>query len=288
MGMYDQNGYENRGGSRSPFGGRIIVAIVIALIGLFTYWSQQQVNPVTGERQHISLTPTEEIKLGLQTAPEMTHQMGGELPDSNPQVQEVRRLGQQILAKSPAQKAPWQFQFHVVNDNKTVNAFALPGGQIFITLGLFNKLQTEAQLAGVLSHEMGHVIERHSAEQMAQSQLGQILVSAVATGVSDRQDVAQGSAMIAQMANQMIQLRYSRKDESEADIWGIKLMVLAGFDPKAMIQVMEILKAEEGASGRSLEMFQTHPHPDLRIRQINAYLKEHPQPANLSQGRKLR
>lgn len=290
MGMYDQNGYGNRGGgdgNRGAFSGRLIMAIIIALIGLFTYWSQQQENPVTGERQHISLTPSEEIKLGLQTAPEMAHQMGGELPDSNPQVQEVRRLGQQIVAQSPAKKGPWQFQFHVVNDSKTVNAFALPGGQVFITLGLLNKLQTEAQLAGVLSHEMGHVIERHSAEQMAQSQLGQTLVGAVATGVSDRQDVAQSTAMIAQMANQMIQLRYSRKDESEADIWGIKLMVLAGFDPKAMIEVMEILKAEEG-SGHSMEMFQTHPHPDLRIATIKAYLKEHPQPANLSQGRKLR
>lgn len=275
MDMYDQNERGRRG-----IGGRIFVALIIALIALFMYMFNTQENPVTGERQHVSLTPVEEIKLGLDSAPEMAREMGGELPGSDPRLQEVRKIGQYIVDNTDAKKGPWKFQFHLLNDTRTINAFALPGGQVFITLGLYDKLKTEAQLAGVLSHEMGHVIERHSAQQMATSQLGQMLVVAVGTGASDSQDSARQAMMVASMVNQMFQLRYSRKDESQADIWGLKLMSQVGYNPRAMIEVMEILKAA-GAKGAPLQIFQTHPDPDQRIKDIEEYLKKHPQDEQL-------
>jgi predicted Zn-dependent protease len=163
-----------------------------------------------------------------------------------------------------------------------VNAFALPGGQIFITWGLLSKLETEAQLAGVLGHEIGHVIERHSAQQMAKNQLGQSLIVAVAAGSNQESH----SMMLASVVNQMIQMRYGRKDESQSDIWGLKLMEKAGFDPRAMVQVMEVLKEASGR-GQGIELFQSHPNPDLRIEQIKEYLKEHPPRPGLSEGRRL-
>lgn len=286
MGMYDQNERPS-GSSGSGLGARLLVAIVIALIAFFMYTSQVEENPLTGEKQHVSLTPKEEIMLGLESAPEMAYKMGGEVPDNNPHAIEVKRIGQYIVQNTDAKKGPWQFKFHLLGDPKTVNAFALPGGQIFITSGLYDKLQTEAQLAGVLSHEMGHVIERHTAQQMAKGQLGQMLVVAVgAAAQGDQYQTTNSPMMIAAMVNQMMQLRYSRKDESQADIWGLKLMTQVGFNPKAMIEVMEILKAVEGRGG-NLEMFQTHPDPDRRIQQIQAYLKEHPADANLSNGKPL-
>jgi len=257
------------------FKGRMIIAIAIAVIGLFMYMSQVEENPVTGERQHVAISPEQEIRLGLESAPAMSREMGGEVPASDPRSIEVQKIGEFIISHTAAAKSPWKFKFHLLADNKTVNAFALPGGQIFITVGLLDKLQTEAQLAGVLSHEIGHVIERHSAQQMAKNQLGQSLIVAVATGSSENQSVA-----VASVVNQMIQLRYGRQDESQADQWGLKLMEKAGFNPRAMIQVMEILKAA-GGNGRGIELFQTHPNPDLRIEQINAYLKEHPPAAGL-------
>jgi len=283
MGMDDQNGeFREKGG----FGSRFIVAIVMALVGIIMYMSQVEVNPITGEKQHVALSPSEEIRLGLESAPEMAHQMGGELPDTDPRTQLVRRIGNFIVDKTDAKKSPWKFKFHVLADSQTVNAFALPGGQIFITWGLLKKLETEAQLAGVLSHEMGHVIERHSAQQMAKNQLGGLLVTAVATGASDQQNSSNHALVIASVANQMIQLRYGRKDESQADIWGLKLMSQVGFNPQAMIAVMQILKAQDHGSG-TLEIFQTHPNPDLRIKQIAAYLQAHPPAANLSDGKRL-
>lgn len=261
---------------RSGFGGRLLIALAIAAIGFFMYMTQVQDNPITGERQHVTISPVQEIRLGLESAPEMARQMGGEISSSDPRAQKVQKMGDLIVSKTAAKNSPWKFQFHLLADDETINAFALPGGQVFITLGLYNKLQDEAQLAGVLSHEMGHVIERHAAQQMAKSQLGQMLVVAVGAGAgSDQYGSNNSAAMIASMINQMIQLRYSRKDESQADIWGIKLMRQTGYDPKAMIQVMEILKAAGGPQ-HSAEIFQTHPNPDLRIEQIKEYLKQHP------------
>ena len=123
--------------------------------------------------------------MGIQSAPEMAAKMRGEIPSSDPRAQEVQKIGQQIVLKSEAHKGPWHFRYHLLADPKTINAFALPGGQIFITLGLLNKLQTEAQLAGVLAHETGHVIQRHAAQQMAKGELGQIFVMATGIGISD-------------------------------------------------------------------------------------------------------
>lgn len=273
-----------RNESGNGIGGKWIIAIIIALAGWFMYISQVQENPITGEKQHVAISPDQEIRLGLESAPLMTKEMGGELPDTDPRVIEVRTLGQSIVDNTEAKKSPWKFKFHVLSDTKTVNAFALPGGQIFITLGLLDKLKTEAQLAGVLSHEMGHVIERHSAQQMAKTQLGDALVVAVGAAASNNQSMgANNSTIIAAVVNHMFQLRYSRKDESEADIWGLKLMSEVGYDPRAMIEVMEILKSS-GKQGHMPELFQTHPNPDLRIQQINDYLAKNPPKPNLKEG----
>src|SRR5947199_356069 len=123
----------------------------------------------------------------------------------------VSEVGRRIVERSDAARSPYvdNFHFHLLNDPRTINAFALPGGQVFITRGLFDRLKNEAQLAGVLGHEIGHVIERHSAQQMATGQLGQLLTTAVGVGASGGQDRGRTAAMAAAMANQMLTLKYS-------------------------------------------------------------------------------
>lgn len=286
MGVFDSDPNQRQGQGQG-IGVRLIIGIIIALIGWFMYANHVEENPVTGQKQHVSITPAEEIRLGLESAPAMSKEMGGELSSSDPHTIVVQKIGNYIVTHTLANKSPWKFQFHLLADTKTVNAFALPGGQIFITLGLFNQLQTEAQLAGVLSHEMGHVIERHTAEQMAKNQLGQALILAVgAAASSDNQ--SSSPYMIAAMVNQMMQLKYSRQDESEADEWGLKLMSQSGFTPLAMIEVMKILKSAGGGSGQTLEIFQTHPNPDLRIQQIQDYLSKNPPDPSLTEGKPLK
>lgn len=282
-------GYDSQNSGGSRIGGRLIMALIIALFGFFMYMSHTEENPITGEKQHIAISPEQEIKLGIQSAPEMAAEMGGEVPSNDPRAIEVQKIGNEIVSRSEAHKGPWQFHFHLLADPKTVNAFALPGGQIFITIGLLDLLQTEAQLAGVLGHEAGHVIQRHSAQQMAKSKLGQILVAATGVGLSDPNNPNRGreAAVIAGIVNQTIQLKYSRNDELEADQWGLLLMSQAGYTPKAMLEVMDILeKASPG--GHKPEMLLTHPYPENRKKQINEYLEKHPPSSNLTEGANLR
>lgn len=274
----------------SNFKGRLIMALLIAGVGWCMYMNQVEVNPVTGKKQHVAISPDQEIKLGLESAPQMSREMGGLLPATNSKSQEVEKMGQYIVSKGMDSNSPWKFKFHLLADTQNINAFALPGGQIFITLGLLDKLQTEAQLAGVLSHEIGHVIERHTAQQMATSQFGQMLVVAVGSAIGGGAGGASDPTQIANMVNQIIQLKYSREDESQADEWGLKLMEKAGFDPYAMIEVMKILKAASGGKGGEgvPQIFQTHPDPDLRIQQIQEYLKANPPKPGLTEGQNLR
>lgn len=284
MSPFDPNSNQRSSGN----GGfsRIIFALIIALLGWIMYMSHTEVNPVTQEKQHVAISPSQEIRLGLESAPQMAREMGGEVPASDPRAAEVQKIGNYLVAHTIAHNSPWKFQFHLLADPQTVNAFALPGGQVFITLGLYDKLQNEAQLAGVLGHEMGHVIERHSAEQMAKNQLGQSLIVAVGTAASSQSSNGNNMAAIAAFVNQAIQLRYSRKDESEADIWGLKLMSSAGFNPEAMLDVMKILKAaSRGNPG--IEIFQSHPNPDLRMKQIEAYVEKNKPASGLSEGERL-
>ncbi len=258
MSYGDDAGYQ--GGRRLPIG-RLIGALVIALIGVVMYMSQTQVNPVTGEKQHVAMSVDQEMALGLQAAPEMASKMGGDVdPGEDPRAALVDEVGRRLVRNSDARKSPYveNFHFHLLRDPKTINAFALPGGQVFITEGLLNRMDNEAQLAGVLGHEIGHVINRHSAQQMAKGQLGQLLTVAVGVGASDDRGGGRNAQMVAAMVNQMGQLHFSREDESEADHYGLHYMAEAGYDPTAMLDVMNILKeASKGASPP--EFLATHP-----------------------------
>jgi predicted Zn-dependent protease len=282
--------------SRRRFGGRargrLVLAIVIALVGIISYYAKTEKNPVTGENQRIGMSVEQEKAMGLAAAPKMASDMGGvEDPAASAEAQFVAQVGKRIVQSSDASKSPYigNFHFYLLKDPQVINAFALPGGQVFITRGLYEKLQNEAQLAGVLGHEIGHVIGRHSAEQMAKGQLGQLLATAVGVGASDSQGGGQGAYVAAQMANQMIMLKYGRGDESEADTFGCKFMAEAGYDPSEMLGVMKIL--EEASKGnRQPEFLASHPYPETRYEATKAFLaKNYPNgvPATLTKGKSL-
>jgi predicted Zn-dependent protease len=288
--------YGYGGGGRGfgrGIGLRVIIAIVIAIGGIITYMSRKSVNPVTGETQHVAMNASQEIALGLEAAPQMAAQMGGEVPRSDPRAAMVDEVGRHIVETSDAGGAssPYRgnFAFHLLKDPNTINAFALPGGQVFITAGLYDKLQNEAQLAGVLGHETGHVIGRHASEHIAKGQLGGALATAVGVGASDEHGRGYGAAIAAQLANQMLQLKFSRSDESEADSFGLRYMTQAGYDPRAMLGVMQILR-DTSKGGRTPEILATHPLPDTRLREVEVKINEifpNGVPKELSEGRPL-
>ena len=257
--------------------GRLIIAAVIALMAVFTYYSSTSENPLTGEKQRVAMSPEQEIALGYQSAPQMAAQMGG-LSRNEKARALVKQVGERLVAQSVASKSPYKFSFHVLADQKTVNAFALPGGPVFITEGLLRLLKSEAELAGVLGHEIGHVIARHSSERLAKQQLTQGLLGALVVGSGDYT-----TAQIGQMVGGMINMKYGREDELESDALGIRVMAEGGYDPRALIRVMEVLASASGGS-RQPEFFSTHPAPENRAERIKqAIAKQFPQgvPENL-------
>ena len=255
-----------RGGSSCT--GRLLIAAAVAIFSIISYFSVQSKNPVTNEVQHISMTPQQEIAMGLQAAPEMAQEFGGLDPNQQDQ-QTVEQVGQTIVNNSPAGNTPYQYEYHLLADQQTINAFALPGGQIFITRALYDRLQTEGELAGVLGHETGHVVARHSAEQIAKAKLTEGLTGAAVIASCDPNNPngCASSAQIAALVGQLINMKYSRADETEADFLGVCFMSDAGYDPQQMVNVMQILESASQGN-QPPEFLSTHPSPANRIQQI--------------------
>lgn len=264
----------NRGYQRGGFG--ILMAVAMALFAIIRYYGSSQVNTVTGQKQHVAgVTHAQEIALGLQAAPSMEQQYGGEVDPNTHDGQIVQQVGQKVIAGSDASKTDYQFQVHLLADPQTVNAFALPGGQVFMTEGLLKHLNSEGEIAGVLGHEIGHVVARHGAQQIAKQQLTQGLSGAAVLASYDPNDPnsTRNAAVIAAVS-QLVTLKYGRNDELEADNLGVKFMGEAGYDPRSMVKVMEVLKSV-GGGGRTPEFFSTHPNPENRIPKIQAAIKEY-------------
>jgi predicted Zn-dependent protease len=251
---------------------RAFIAIALALFTFVSYLMKGDRNPITGERQRVGMTVDQEIALGLESRSEMVAQHGG--LHSDPQARaEVNRIGARLLKALETDLAqsgksdPYQFDFHLLADDQTVNAFALPGGQVFITYALFSQLQTEGQVAGVIGHEIGHVLSRHSAQRIAKIELTQGLAGAAGVAGGSR-----SSAQIAAMVGNLINMKYGRGDELEADKWGIKLAALAGYDPRAMLGVMDVL--DRAGGGNQPEILSTHPKPANRKEYIEGVIKD--------------
>lgn len=256
---------------RSRSGGagiRIIIGIVIAVISFISYLGSSEFNPVTGENQHVSLSAEQEIALGFQSVPSMIQEYGGLYRDEEIQ-NAIDRIGNRLVNDSIAQDTPWEFEFYVL-DSDVVNAFALPGGPVFITTGLLFQLESEDAVAGVIAHEIVHVLARHSAQRIAKSELTNGLIGAVGVASGDS-NTTQAAAVIGNLVN----MQYGRDDEIQSDTLGVCLMISAGYDPEAMVDVMEVLAQAGG--GSQPEFFSTHPSPDNRIGRIQEAIANAPQ-----------
>ncbi|HMB62214.1 MAG TPA: M48 family metalloprotease [Eudoraea sp.] len=236
---------------------RIFIGLAIVAFAFVQRCSNKEENPYTGRSQTINMTAEQEIAIGLQSAPEIAEQYGGLYPDERLQ-SFVDVVGNKLVKNSIARETPYRYEFHLLADDQTINAFALPGGPVFITYALFSRLN-EAQLAGVLGHEIGHVIGRHSAERIAESNFWKTVSIGASVG-------ADAGGIVGSIGQNTL-LNNGRSDELESDDLGVLLMIQAGYQPGEMIEVMEILK-EAGGPNRPPEFQSTHPDPDNRIENI--------------------
>ncbi len=243
--------------SRGSWKIRIFIGLAIVAFAFIKRCNSKEENPYTGRVQTINMSPEQEIAIGLQNLEDMARQHGGLYPDERLQAF-VDAVGNKLVNNSIARETPYRYEFHLLADDRAINAFALPGGQCFITYALFSQLN-EAQLAGVLGHEIGHVIGRHSAERIAESSFWQTLTMGASVG-GDMGGLVQGIGQNTLLTN-------GRGDELESDDLGVLFMIQSGYDPYEMIKVMEILKAA-GGPNRTPEFQSTHPDPENRIEKI--------------------
>ncbi len=221
-------------------------------------------NPVTGRRQFSLVSQRDEIEIGQQGAQDV-RQTIGLLP--NPQVQEyVAQVGKSLAAKTERPNLPWSFE---VLDDPAVNAFALPGGPIFLTRGILTHMNSEAELAAVLGHEIGHVTARHTAGQLTRTQLAQL---GLGLGMVLSPDLAKyGELASAGMG--LLLLKYGRDAETQADELGLRYMLNERYDARAMVDLFQMLSrvsAKEG--GRLPTWLSTHPNPGDRLKETQQRL----------------
>ena len=226
-------------------------------------------NPASGRKQLNLLSVEQEISLGQEASGQFLDRLGGPIR-SEPIRQYVDQVGRELARLSERPDLPWEFQ---VVDSHELNAFALPGGKIFISRGLLARLDDEAMLAAVLAHEIAHTTARHIGEQMTQKMILQGLLTVADT--ARKQHERRWLSVLgvgAEMGSTLYLLKFSRQQELEADQIGLRYIVLAGYDPRGLVRVLELLAEQETSDGR-LPILATHPDPAERVRRAASYVK---------------
>jgi predicted Zn-dependent protease len=242
-----------------------ISRLLLALTALLTLGACQT-NPSTGRSQFIVIPADQVAAMGEEAKPQVIAEFGGEVESAELRAY-VARVGNDLAMHVEPEFDFIDWEFFALR-SEVINAFALPGGKIFITVGLLTQFDNEAQLAGVLGHEIGHVTARHVDERLSQTLVAQIGLAAIGA-YSESALISQGAGVAAQG----VLLKWGRDQESESDTQGLKYMTAAGYDPEGMYQVMEVLLEASQSGDRPPEILSTHPYPETRLERIRAALE---------------
>ncbi|MFL6247734.1 MAG: M48 family metalloprotease [Thermoanaerobaculia bacterium] len=226
-------------------------------------------NPATGKRMFNIVSESQEIAIGQQSHQEVIKQFGvyTEKPELN---RLVDRIGKKLAAESERPNLPWTF---TLLDSPIVNAMALPGGYIYVTRGMMERVNSEDELAGVIGHEIAHVTARHSAQQISRSQLAQLgmVLGAVVAGP----EVLQQYGQLAELGLGLLFQRYSRQHETQADLLGTGYMARAHYNPiGAERMLMALQRLDKNPAGGIDRYFQSHPDPAKRVRDVHQKVTE--------------
>jgi predicted Zn-dependent protease len=246
----------------------------IIFLFLLTMFAGCAVNPVTGDREFIMMSPSDDLKIGSQNYRPMVQAQGGPYDVDPALIEYVRSVGMKLAAVSDVD-LPYEF---TVLNSSVPNAWALPGGKIAINRGLLTEIRSEAELAAVLGHEIVHAAARHSAQQMSRGQLlqGLVVATSVVTGDSSYGDLAVGGAGV---AAQLLSTKYGRSAELESDKYGMRYMQRAGYDPQGAVSLQEtFVRLSEGQQQDWLSgLFASHPPSQERVDANRKLAKKMPQ-----------
>jgi len=216
------------------------------------------------------MSPDEEQQLGVKMQAEVAKQYH---INNDPSINSyVQSLGQNLWTNSPKGEIPPHF--HVIDDD-AINAFAIPGGDVYVQTGAIRAAADEAELAGVIAHELGHVVRRHSARGVSR-ETGLSTIQQIALG----SDAGQATTLVSSMLSQSLVLRYSRADESEADTIAVGTLDRAGYDPEGLTTFFATLKQKYGdqGSGPVATLFASHPPTTDRMTNVETLIKQLPTP----------
>ncbi|PWU17212.1 MAG: peptidase M48 family protein [Candidatus Rokuibacteriota bacterium] len=246
-------------GLRSPSFVSVVALVIAAVAGCETV-------PITGRSQLNMVSPAQEVQMGTEAYAEI---LKNAKLSTDPAANElVKRVGTRIASATGRSELPWEFK--VIDDPKTVNAFALPGGKVAVYTGILPVTRDDAGLAVVLGHEVSHVMARHSAERMTEQMGVELVARGLGAVVGDQQLTQLGANLLANA----VLLPWGRKQESEADHLGLVYMAKAGYDPRTARDFwVRMADASKGQS-RPPEFLSTHPSDETRIRQIESWLPE--------------
>jgi predicted Zn-dependent protease len=226
-------------------------------------------NPVTHKREFNIVSEAQEISIGQESHEQIVRQYG--IYDEKPGLNRlVDAVGHRLAAQSDRPNLPWHF---TIIDTPMVNAMALPGGYVYITRGMMERINSEDELAGVLGHEITHVTARHAAQQMSRSQVAQLgmVLGSIVAGPQATQTFGQ----LAEMGVSLLFLRYSRGQESQADLVGTQYVAKSGYNPIGVERMLMTLDRLEKDKTTGIEQyFLSHPDPGKRVRDVRGKIKE--------------
>ncbi len=260
--------------------GRWIAIVLLAVVASTSL--SCETNPYTGRRQFLMTSVADEMALGSQAYSQVKSDPKVRLSQDPREVEPVKRVADRIIEAAKRSKyadmaKEFQWEVSVIKDDKTMNAFALPGGKIAVYTGIFPVAKTEAGLAAVMGHEVVHALARHGAERMSQTQATNIALQGaqIGLGVSGTNPLLGQAAMAALGAGAQVGLLlpYSRAHESEADYIGILLAADAGYDPQESVRLWERMAQASGGNSPA-EFLSTHPGHETRIEQLKKWMPE--------------
>jgi metalloendopeptidase OMA1, mitochondrial len=259
---------------------QVVTVLTVGVVALGM--ASCETNPYTGRQQLLMTSVAEEMSLGSQAYNQVKSDPKVRLAEDPREIEPVKRVAARIIEAAKRSKyadmaKQFQWDVTVIKDDKTANAFALPGGKMAVYTGIFPVAKTEAGLAAVMGHEVVHALARHGAERMGQGQLTQaaLQVAGAAAGASGGGGMVSQAAMAALGVGAQVgvMLPFSRKHESEADYIGILLAADAGYDPRESVHLWERM-GQLSSGGGPAEFLSTHPGHDTRIQQLKKWMPE--------------
>jgi len=249
--------------------------LLAGIIGAYQYFgSQKFVNPETGRSSHVALSEAQESTLGLQTYQEVLSQ--SDVEAQGPEVALVKRVMNRLIAGTGDAGKTLDWQVSVVHD-KQANAFCLPGGKMVVYTGILQIAKSEAGLATVLGHEMGHATSRHGSQRLLESELTNTLLTGAQASVSlgdmDTRHKMEVMAALGAGSQYGVLLPFSRKHESEADEVGLYYMARAGYDPHEAVAFWERMEQASASGAQPPQFLSTHPSHGTRIEGLKAHMQ---------------